>query len=91
MECAGRAGLALHLDHLRGRAPEVRRAGGGPRVGELPHRGRRRDRVDRDDLGEPMGDAGDRLVAIDRDPRAARHRSSRRNDTPAGQDVGGRR
>ena len=38
---------------------------GAPVVGELAHRRCRRDRVDGDDLGGEVGDAGRRLVAVD--------------------------
>ena len=65
----GRAALALHLDHLRDRAPQVRSSGGGPGVRELAHRGGRRDRIDGDDLRQPVGDRGGRLVPVDRDQR----------------------
>ena len=65
----GRAALALHLDHLRDRAPQVRSSGGGPGVRELAHRGGRRDRIDGDDLRQPVRDARGRLVPVDRDQR----------------------
>ncbi len=65
----GRAALALHLDHLRDGAPQVRPSGGGPGVRELAHRGGRRDRIDGDDLRQPVRDRGGRLVPVDRDQR----------------------
>ena len=45
-------------------APQVRPAGRGPVVAVLRHRGRRRDRVDRDHLADRVGDAGGGLVAV---------------------------
>jgi hypothetical protein len=44
------ARLALHLDDLGDDAPEVLSPGRAPGVGQLAHRRRGRDRVDRDDL-----------------------------------------
>ena len=38
---AGGAGLRLHLDDVRDRAPEVRAGPGRPLVGQLAHRARR--------------------------------------------------
>ena len=57
--------LGLHLDHLGHRAPEVRASGGAPRVGELAHGRGRRDRVDRADVGEAVGDERGGLVAVE--------------------------
>ena len=64
---AGRAGLALHLD--RPRAPRPTCSTGPPPTTHRPARpwGRRRDRVDRDHLAQPVGDAGCGLVAVDCD------------------------
>ena len=41
---------------------------GAPRVAELAHGRRGRDRVDRDHLAQPVGDGSGRLVAVDADP-----------------------
>ena len=43
----------------------------GPRVGELAHRRRRRDRIDRDHLGQRVGDPRRGLVAVDDVPSDA--------------------
>ena len=69
---AGRAALALHLDHRGHGAPEVRAAFGRPLVGPLAHGGGRRDRVDGDDFAQLVRDAGGRLVAVDRDVHGRR-------------------
>jgi hypothetical protein len=63
---ARRAALALHLDDARRESPEVRAALARPSVGELPHRRRRRDRVDGDHLRREIRDLRRRLVAVDR-------------------------
>ena len=63
---AGRAALALHLDHRGHGAPDVRPPLARPLVGQLGHRRRRRDRVDAADLVQPVGDRGRGLVAVDR-------------------------
>ena len=64
---AGRATLALHLDDRGHRPPDVRPAVGGPLVGQLRHRRRRRDRVDGAELVEPERDVGRGLVPVDGD------------------------
>ena len=61
------AGLRLHLDDLRHMSPEVRLARRRPGVGQLPHRARGRDRIDRDQVGQTVRDAGGGLVAVDDD------------------------
>ena len=50
--------------------------GGGPVVGQLPHRRRRGDRVDGHDLAQAVGDAHGRLVAVDAGPLATHGSSS---------------
>ena len=81
VERARRARLRLHLDDLGHRAPPVDRAVGGERVGQLPHRRRRRDRIQRDHLGQGVHDSVRGFVAIDdrvrHTPRLA-DRSARR-------------
>ena len=72
VERSGRAALALHLDHLGDDAPQVRATSGGPGVGVLAHRRGRRDRIDRDHIGEPVGNGCDGLVPVDRDPSGVR-------------------
>ena len=69
------AALGLHLDHVGHRAPQVRPLGDRPLLGVLAHRRRRGDRVDRDDLAQPVGDRRHRLVGVDR--------RRRRTDTAA--------
>ena len=68
LQCAverpGRTSLRLHLDDLGHRSPQVRPAGSRPLVGQLGHRRRWRDRVDRDHLAERIGHPGGRLVAV---------------------------
>ena len=61
---ARRTALGLHLDDVGHRPPQVRLPGGRPRIGVLAHRGRGRDRIDRHDLGECVGDTCGRLVAV---------------------------
>ena len=65
VQCASRTGLALHLDHLWHGAPQVGATLRTPVVGELTHRRRRRDRIDRNHLTGEMGDARGGLVGID--------------------------
>ncbi len=65
MECSGRARLRLHLDDVGHLAPLVRPPCRSPVVAVLGHRGRRCDRVDRDHLAQRVGDARDRLVAVE--------------------------
>ena len=78
---AGGASLALHLDHLGHRAPDVRAPAAAPGVGELAHRRGRGDRVDRDHLARAVGDARRRLVAVN---DLSRHYEHRRRTRPAG-------
>ncbi len=61
---AGHAALGLELHDLRHLAPDVGAAGGGPFVAGLGHRGGRRDRVDGDELAQPVRDGGDGLVGV---------------------------
>jgi len=61
---AGGAGFGLHLHHLGPRAPEVRAAIRRPGVGVLAHHRCGRDGIDRDDLAQAIGDAGDGFVRI---------------------------
>ncbi len=63
----GRTALGLHLLHDRNRAEDVGDALGRPLIGELGHRRRGRDRVDRTHLVQPVGDMCDGRVAIHRD------------------------
>jgi hypothetical protein len=54
---------------------DLHRPSGGPRrpvVGVLAHRGRRGDRVERDDLAEGVRDPGGGLVAVDAPPSPIR-------------------
>src|SRR5262249_22086367 len=53
--------------------PDVPPAVGRPLVRQLAHRGGRRDRVDRDDLAQPVGDGGRGLVPVDRGPCSRGH------------------
>ncbi len=62
---SGRTGLGLQLDHLGHGAPQVGLAARRPCVGQFAHRRGRRDRVDRHDLRQRIGDLGGRLVAVD--------------------------
>ena len=63
---AGGAALALHLDDVRHGAPDVGLALGGPLVGQLAHRRRGRDRIDRADLVDAVCDRGGGLVPVER-------------------------
>src|SRR6185437_9352481 len=58
------AAFRLHLLDDRHVAPDVLDSLGGPRVGELGHRRRWRDREDRRDLVDAVGDVRGRRVAI---------------------------
>ena len=64
MDGAGDTGLGLELGDAGHLSPEVFFAGGGPFVAGLGHRGGRGDRVDGDELVEPVGDGGDGLVGV---------------------------
>jgi hypothetical protein len=64
---AGRAALGLHLDHVGDLAPQVRAPSRRPLVAQLGHRRGGRDRVDRDDLADPVRHARDGLVRVDHD------------------------
>ena len=68
MDDAGGTSLRLHLDDLRHLPPQVPATGRRPGVGQLPHRARRRDRIDGDHLGQPVRDARRRLVAVEDQP-----------------------
>jgi hypothetical protein len=61
---AGHAAFGLELNDFGNFSPDVGFAGGGPLIAGLGHRGGRRDRVDGDELAEPMGDGGDGLVGV---------------------------
>ena len=74
----GGAGLALHLDHLRDRAPEVGYLEGRPFVRPLAHVGGGGDGIDGDDFVGQMGDGGGGLVAVEGDQGRFRH-----GDVPA--------
>ena len=60
----GRAALGLHLDHLRHLAPDVGLTGHRPFISVFGHRGRRRYRVDGEDLAEAVGGGGNGLIPI---------------------------
>ena len=64
---AGCAALALHFDNLRDHSPYVLDAGLRPRVCELTHRRRGRDRIDRDHLAQLVGHTGGGFVSINGD------------------------
>ena len=68
VERPGRAGLRLHLDHPRHGAPDIRTPLCAPHIGQLAHRRRRRDRVDRTDVAESVRHGGRSLVAVDAGP-----------------------
>jgi hypothetical protein len=61
---AGRAALRLHLLNHRNLAPDVLEALRRPGVGELRHRGRRRDREDGADVVDAIRDVGGSRVAV---------------------------
>ena len=63
---AGRARLALHLDHGRDGPPQVGPLPARPLVGQLGHRRGGRDREDAADLAASVRDRRGRLVAVDR-------------------------
>ena len=73
MQSEGGAALGLHLGDGRDRPPDVLHPLRRPLVGPLAHVGRGGDRVDRDHLVDPVGDRGDRLVAVHRHHSPARH------------------
>src|SRR4051812_17368043 len=64
MNGAGYAALGLELGDFGDHAPDVLFADGGPLVAGLGHRGGWGDRVDRDELVEPIGDGGDGLIGV---------------------------
>ena len=66
MDRARRARLALHLDHVGHAAPKIGVTLARPLIGQLGHRRGWRDRVDRTDLVDPIGDVGRGLVTVDR-------------------------
>ncbi len=76
VEGARRAGFRLHLDDVGHLAPEVLSARCRPVVGELAHRRRRCDGVDRDHFRKGVGDTGSGLVAVDTNPLADVHAAS---------------
>ena len=61
---AGSAGLGLQLDDLDLLAEEILRSLGSHFIYMLSHRRGRRDRVDRRDVGESIGDVGGSCVAV---------------------------
>ena len=61
---AGDAAFGLELGDAGDLAPEVGFAGGGPLVAGLGHGRGGGDGVDRDELGQPVGDGGDGLVGV---------------------------
>ena len=62
---AGGASLRLHLDDVGRQPPPVRTACGGPIVGVLAHRRRRRDRIDGDHLAQRVRHPGGGFVPVD--------------------------
>ena len=88
VHCAGRPCLALHLDHVGHRAPQVLDPGLRPGVGMLAHRRRRGDGVDRDHLADAMGDTRRGLVAVDRDVPGVSHASHLRTFDPGARRCG---
>ncbi len=74
---SGRAALGLHLLDHRHLTPDVLDALRSPGVGELRHRGRGRDRKDRADLVDAIGDVRRGRVAVHHD------RLHRHGDTPS--------
>ena len=64
MHGARRPGLGLHFLNDGHIAPDVADLARGPFVGQLRHRGRRRDRIDAADLVHPIGDVGHRGIAV---------------------------
>ena len=64
VHAAGGAALGLHLLHHRDLAPEVALPGGRPGVGQLGHHRGWRDRIDRADFVDAVGDPGDGGVAV---------------------------
>ena len=83
----GGARFGLHLDDVGREPPPVGAAGGGPVVGVLAHRRRRRDRIDRDHLAERVGHPGGGLVPVDARP-LWRHVPSSRVVEAVGHDRG---
>ena len=68
VQCAGRPGLTLHLDHFRHHTPQVGAAAGAPLVGVLTHCRGWSDRIDGDDFREQVRHAGYGFVGIDHLP-----------------------
>ena len=66
VDCAGGAGLSLHLLHLDGAAEDVLLTLGRPLVDKVRHGARGRDGVDRGDFGERVAYVRGRLVAVHR-------------------------
>ena len=64
---AGSAGLALHLDDLRDRAPEIGPRLAGPCIHEITHRRGRRDRIDGQYFAELVGNRRAGRIAVSRD------------------------
>ena len=64
MERAGRAALALHLDDFRHGAEDVLAARVAPLIGQLAHRRRWRDGVDRDYFAQAVGNRGRRFISV---------------------------
>ena len=80
---AGHPALGLHLHDARHLAPEIGPAGGRPLVELLGHRRGGRDRVDRDQFIEAIGDGGHGLVGIARDEAGWLGRGRHRAWSPA--------
>ena len=66
MHRARGAALALHLDHVRDHAPDIRLALRRPLIGQLRHGRARGDWVDRANLVDPVSDMRASLVAVHR-------------------------
>ncbi len=65
VQCARSAAFALQFFDDRKRAPDILSAFGAPLVSPLGHGGRRGNGVDRDNLGESIGNRSSSLVSID--------------------------
>ena len=70
--------FALHLDHLRHRAPDVLVANRGPRVRRLAHRRGGRNGINSGNFADVVSHVGDCLVAVERN-FVSRHVASRRS------------
>mgnify|MGYP003650563566 CR=1 FL=1 len=67
VHCSRHSAFGLHLHHARHLSPQVFPSARRPLVTRLGHGRRWRDRIDRDDFVESVGDGSDRLIGIARD------------------------